>query len=137
MNIARLLGFDTSKYDTQQSQVAGTQELDDGLRAWIAQHSTKECLAAMEEAGVVASMVFDVDDILADPIFAERGSIVTVPDRDLGEVRMQGVVPAFVGDPGAVWRTAPTLGEDNDLVYGEWIGTDRDERDRLAADGVI
>lgn len=137
MNIARLLGFDTSKYETQQSQVAGTQELDDGLRAWIARHHTQECLAAMEEAGVVASQVFDVDDILADPIFAERGSIVTVPDRDLGNVRMQGVVPTFVGDPGAVWRTAPDLGEDNDLVYGEWLGADPDQRDRLAADGVI
>jgi crotonobetainyl-CoA:carnitine CoA-transferase CaiB-like acyl-CoA transferase len=137
MNIARLLGFDTSKYETQQSQVAGTKELDDGLRAWMAEHDTQTCLQAMEDAGVVGSMVFDVDDILADPVFAERGSIVTVPDRDLGEVRMQGVVPTFVGDPGTVWRTAPDLGEDNDLVYGEWIGADQGERDRLAADGVI
>ena len=103
----------------------------------MAEHDTQTCLQAMEDAGVVGSMVFDVDDILADPIFAERGSIVTVPDRDLGEVRMQGVVPEFVGDPGAVWRTAPELGEDNDLVYGEWIGAGPEERDRLAADGVI
>jgi formyl-CoA transferase len=136
-NIARLLGFDASKYETQEAQVAGTQELDDGLRAWMAQHTTQECLRAMEDAGVVGSMVFDVDDILADPIFAERGSVVTVPDRDLGEVRMQGVVPEFVGDPGTVWRTAPRLGEDNDLVYGEWVGVEADERARLAADGVI
>jgi crotonobetainyl-CoA:carnitine CoA-transferase CaiB-like acyl-CoA transferase len=136
-NIARLLGFDASKYETQEAQVAGTKELDDGLRAWMAEHDTQTCLQAMEDAGVVGSMVFDVDDILADPVFAERGSIVTVPDRDLGEVRMQGVVPTFVGDPGAVWRTAPDLGEDNDLVYGEWIGADPEERDRLAADGVI
>jgi formyl-CoA transferase len=136
-NIARLLGFDMSKYETQEAQAAGTHELDDGLRAWIAQHSTKECLEAMENAGVVASQVYDMDDILADPIFAERESIVTVPDRELGEVRMQGVVPSMVTNPGTVWRTAPALGEDNDLVYGDWIGIDSDERGRLAADGVI
>ncbi len=103
----------------------------------MAEHDTQECLQAMEDAGVVGSMVFDVDDILADPIFAERESIVTVPDRDLGEVRMQGVVPTFVRDPGTVWRTAPSLGEDNDLVYGEWVGVEVEERGRLAADGVI
>lgn len=137
MNIARLLGMDTAKYDTQSKQVAGTQELDDGLRAWIAAHGTAECLTAMEEAGVVASKVFDMDDILADPVFAERGSIVTVPDRDLGEVRMQGVVPEFVGDPGRVWRTGPQLGEDNDLVYREWLGLSDEEADRLAADRVV
>ena len=136
-NIARLLGLDTARYETQQAQAAGTQELDDGLRAWIAQRGTEECLLVMEEAGVVASKVFDVDDILADHVFAERESIITVPDRDLGEVRMQGVVPTFVGDAGAVWRTGPALGEDNDLVYGQWLGLDEQERRRLAADGVI
>lgn len=136
-NIARLLGFDTSKYETQETQVAGTQELDDGLRAWISRHSTDESLKAMEDAGVVASKVFDMDDILTDPLFEERESIVTVPDRDLGAVRMQGVVPTFVGDPGAVWRTAPRLGEDNDLVYGEWLGLPVRERERLGAEGIV
>lgn len=136
-NIARLLGMDPEQYASQADQAAGTQELDDGLRAWIAKHSTEDCLKVMEAAGVVASKVYDMDDILADPVFEERGSIVTLPDDDLGEVRMQGVVPTFVGDEGAVWRTAPALGEDNDLVYGEWLGLDQQERDRLSRDGVI
>ncbi len=136
-NIARLLGLDTERYATQADQVAGTQELDDGLRVWISQHSTEECLEVMEEAGVVASKVYDMDDILADPVFQERGSVVTVPDADLGEVRMQGVVPEFVGDAGAVWRTGPSLGQDNDLVYGEWLGLDKQERSRLADEGVL
>jgi formyl-CoA transferase len=136
-NIARLLGMDTERYSTQAAQVAGTKELDDGLREWIARHETEECLRVMEEAGVVASKVYDMDDILEDPIFAERGSIVTVPDGDLGEVRMQGVVPEFVGDPGAVWRTGPALGEDNDLVYGDWLGLGADELTQLRDDGVV
>lgn len=136
-NIARLLGLDASKYETQEAQVAGTKELDDGLREWISCHDTAECLKTMEEAGVVASKVFDVDDILADPIFQERESIITVPDDDLGEVRMQGVVPTFVGDAGAVWRTGPSLGEDNDLVYGDWLGMDAQDRARLADEGVL
>jgi formyl-CoA transferase len=50
---------------------------------------------------------------------------------------MQGVVPTFVEDPGTVWRTAPDLGEDNDLVFGQWLGMDDGSRARLAAEGVI
>lgn len=137
LNIVRLLGLDTEDYSDNARQVAGTQALDDGLRRWIGARSTKESLALMEEAGVVGSKVFDVDDILADPVFEERGSIVTVPDHDLGEVRMQGVVPDFVGDPGQVWRTGPQLGEDNALVYGEWLGLDPAEVERLRHNGVI
>jgi crotonobetainyl-CoA:carnitine CoA-transferase CaiB-like acyl-CoA transferase len=136
-NIARLLGFDTARYETQEAQAAGTKELDDGLREWIARHDTEDCLRVMEEAGVVASRVYDVDDILADPVFRERESVVTVPDADLGEVRMQGVVPTMVNDGGAVWRTGPALGEDNDLVYGSWLGMDEAERAQLAEEGVV
>ena len=35
---------------------------------------------------------------------------------------MQAVVPMLHERPGTVWRTGPQLGEDNDLVYGEWLG---------------
>lgn len=137
LNIVRLLGLDTEDYSDNVRQVAGTQVLDDGLRVWIGARSTQEALALMEDVGVVGSKVFDVDDILADRVFEERGSIVTVPDRDLGNVRMQGVVPEFVGDPGQVWRTGPQLGEDNALVYGEWLGLDPAELGRLSENGVI
>ncbi len=137
LNIVRLLGLDPDDFGDSARQTAGTKVLDDGLRVWMASRNTADCLEQMERAGVVGSKVFDVDDILADPIFQERGSIVTVEDDDLGQVRMQGVVPAFVGDPGEVWRTGPKLGQDNDLVYRDWLGIDDDEMARLAEGGVV
>lgn len=137
LNIVRLLGLDPDDFGDAARQAQGTQVLDDGLRAWMAERPTADCLAEMEAAGVVGAKVFDVDDILADPVFRERGSIVEVQDPDLGEVRMQGVVPSFVTDPGTVWRTGPALGQDNDLVYREWLGLDDDEMARLAEGGVV
>jgi len=137
LNIVRLLGLDPDDFSDAARQSAGTQVLDDGLRAWMATRTTAECLAAMEEAGVVGSKVYDVRDIVADPIVRERGSIVTVPDGDLGEVRMQGVVPEFVGDPGRVWRTGPGLGEDNELVYRDWLGMTEDEWASLEEEGTV
>ena len=50
---------------------------------------------------------------------------------------MQAVVPKLHQRPGSVWRTGPSLGEDNDLVYGKWLGKSMDELDRLRSDGVI
>lgn len=137
LNIVRLLGLDPDSYSDAARQVAGTKVLDDGLREWMAQRPSDECLRLMDEFGVVGSKVYDVRDIVADPIFAERGSIVSVDDAELGPVRMQGVVPDFVGDPGVVWRTGPALGEDNDLVYGQWLGLDESERKRLSEAGTI
>ena len=50
---------------------------------------------------------------------------------------MQAVIPHFRRAPGAVWRTGPALGEDNALVYGEWLGIDGKRLAELEDDGVI
>lgn len=136
-NIAKLLGYDESRYATNADQIVGRFTLDEGLRTWIGAHGVDECLAVMEGAGVVASKVYDVDDILADETFAERDVITTVSDEHLGDVRMQGVIPQMVTAPGTIWRTGPALGQDNDLVYGDWLGLSAKDLEGLSQDEVI
>ena len=111
--------------------------LDAALREWIAERDAEEALAVMAQAGVVASSIFDVADIMADPIYAERGDIATVEDPDLGQIRMQAVVPRFENRPGVIWRSAPRLGEDNDQVYLDWLGIAPEELERLRSQGAF
>ncbi|MFF0160966.1 CaiB/BaiF CoA transferase family protein [Streptomyces sp. NPDC005263] len=136
-NIARLLGLDEERFMTARQQHAGRAELDDGLRAWVAERPAAECLEAFAGAEVVASRVFSVADIADDPVYAEREDIVTVDDADLGPVRMQAVLPHFRQRPGQVWRTGPALGQDNDLVYRDWLGLGADELAELEKHDVV
>ncbi|TPQ23162.1 CaiB/BaiF CoA transferase family protein [Streptomyces sporangiiformans] len=136
-NVARLLGLPDEEFATTQQQHARRGELDEGLRAWVAGHSTTECLAEFARNEVVASRVFSAADIAEDPVYAERGDIVTVDDPDLGPVRMQGVIPHFHRNPGRVWRTGPALGQDNSLVYRDWLGLDEKELTDLEERGVV
>jgi crotonobetainyl-CoA:carnitine CoA-transferase CaiB-like acyl-CoA transferase len=136
-NIAALLGEPAGNYLTVADQLANKERLDRLLHGWIGARTADECLTKMAELEVVASRIFDAADIVADPIYREREDIVSVPDAELGTVRMQGVVPKLHQRPGAVWRTGPALGEDNDLVYGKWLGKSMEELDRLRSDGVI
>ncbi|MCR5978006.1 CoA transferase [Gordonia jinghuaiqii] len=137
INIARLLGFDEDEYRTSEQQLANKKHLDDGLREWIAKRSTADTLAALSAAEVVASRVFSAADIAADPIYAERDDIITVEDPDLGPVRMQAALPHFRRQPGAVWRSGPALGEDNALVYRDWLGLSVEEINNLERHGVV
>jgi len=121
-NIVELVGLDVADYQTGEAQRAGADRLDEALRTWISDRATEECLERMAQAEVVASRIFTVEDILADPTYREREDIITVEDRDLGPVRMPAVIPHLLSHPGAVWRTGPALGADNELVYGEWLG---------------
>jgi crotonobetainyl-CoA:carnitine CoA-transferase CaiB-like acyl-CoA transferase len=137
LNVVRLLGLDEAEFQTAEHQVAGADQLDTTLRLWISERSTNECLDAMRKAEVVASRIFNVADILADPTYAEREDIITVDDPELGPVRMQAVIPKLHQHSGKVWRTAPSLGQDNDLVLGEWLGIPAAELEQLRASGVI
>ncbi|MFC7326165.1 CaiB/BaiF CoA transferase family protein [Marinactinospora rubrisoli] len=136
-NVARLLGLPEEDFVTTEQQLAGRTVLDDGLRAWVARHTVEECLAGFAAAEVVASRVYTAADIAADPVYQERGDIVTVPDPDLGDVRMQAAIPHFRSRPGRVWRTGPALGADNDTVYRQWLGLDEEELRDLTERGVI
>jgi formyl-CoA transferase len=91
----------------------------------------------MAKLEVVASRIFTAQDIVNDPIYAEREDIVEIEDADLGTVRMQAVVPKMGSRPGSVWRTGPSLGQDNDLVLGEWLGKSDDELAALRSSGTI
>ena len=75
----------------------------------------------------------DIDD---DPQFAARQAIVSVPDAELGSVRMQGVVPRFSETPGAVRHAGPAMGQHNDEVYGG-LGLSAAQIEALKARKVI
>lgn len=137
LNIVELLGLDAADFSTAKHQHERRDELDDALRAWVADRSAEDCLAAFAAREVVASRVFSAADIMADSVYAERGDVVTVRDPRLGDVRMQGAIPQFRSDPGGVWRTGPALGEDNDLVYGDWLGMSSDQIADLERRNVI
>jgi formyl-CoA transferase len=91
----------------------------------------------MEQAEVVASLIYSVEDIVNDETYVEREDVITVDDDQLGPVRMQAVLPKMAKHGGRVWRTGPVLGEDNDLVYKKYIGMSDEELDRLRAQDVI
>lgn len=137
VNIVRLLGLPVEEYTTTEQQLAGRDDLDQRLAAWIAERPAQDCLTAFADAEVTAAKVYSVADICADPVYADRGDIVIIDDPDLGPVRMQGVIPQFRLAPGRLWRAGPALGEDNDLVYRSWLGVSQAEMGALRELGII
>jgi crotonobetainyl-CoA:carnitine CoA-transferase CaiB-like acyl-CoA transferase len=137
LGVVKLLGLPAEKYQTRQQQDADSEFLNDQLKQWVACHDADECLEAMAQVGVTASRIYSIKDIFEDPIYEELGDVLTVEDRQLGPVRMPGVIPRMVNHPGNVWRTGPELGEDNELVYSSWLGLSGSELASLHASGTI
>ncbi|MCU4183838.1 CoA transferase [Acidiferrimicrobium sp. IK] len=136
-NVAALLGLPLEEYETVPQQLARRRELDDGLRDWVSKRPAEECLEEMKRLSVVAAPIYDIAQILEHPTIVEREDVITVEDRELGDVRMQAVVPKMMNHPGKVWRTGPFLGEDNDLVYREYLHLPAKQVDELREKGTI
>lgn len=57
-----------------------------------------------------------IDDIVRDPHYQARETIIEVEDPQFGLLKQPAVVPRFSETPGQVHRGAPPLGADTDTI---------------------
>ena len=81
-----------------------------------------EAVQALRRAGLPASPVNSVADLVRDPHLWSRGNLVRLSDPERGEVVTQGVVPRLVRTLGCVAGCSPYPGSDNDAVLGGILG---------------
>src|SRR5262249_37140602 len=88
------------------------------IEAWTAARDLGAIAETLTRHEVTFAPVYSIKDVFEDPHFRARDMIVSVPDRTLGPLRMQNVVPHFSRTPGRVESVGPDLGQDNDEVFG-------------------
>ena len=125
------------RFRDNASRIEHEVPLDEIVAGWIRARSAAAVMDAFERGDVVAGLVYTIEDIVADPQYAARESIVSVPDPDFGEVKMPGVFPRLSRTPGAVRRPGGRLGEDTDEVFRELLGLSDEELAELRAEGAI
>lgn len=110
--------------------------LDAAVASWIAARDKDEVMRAFEAADAAVAPVYDVQDIMSDPQYQALESIVSLPDDDLGAVKMQNVMFRMLGTPGRIRWAGRRLGQDNESVFAE-IGVSTERLAELRGNGVI
>jgi len=118
------------------SRVKNWQAIDAIVSDAISRLTLDQLRSLLHAHEVGFSPIYDASDIFADPHFIARQTIVTVPDDELGDIRMQCVVPRFSETPVSVRRAGPSLGQHNDEAYGA-LGLTAQEIERLRDAGTI
>lgn len=87
------------------------QELAELLESTLSQKPTGYWLDLLEQAGVVAGPIYDMEQVYQDPQVLARDMVVDLEDTNLGKLRHIGVPVKLSETPGSIRNRAPALGE--------------------------
>jgi CoA:oxalate CoA-transferase len=128
------------RFATRDARVAHMDELNACIEAFTRTLATTDLLPVLERHGVPAAPVRGPGEAVRDPRVIARGETVPIDHPRFGhvaDVMGMGVPITFSGADAAPLRPAPAVGQDNALVYGEWLGYGASGVAQLRAAGVI
>ncbi|MEU4927615.1 CoA transferase [Streptomyces yokosukanensis] len=128
--------IDEPWFATGADRARHADALDEAVGSWIAARTRAEVLAAFEKAEAAVAPVHDVRDVLDDPQYQALDTITTVPDPELGPLRMQNVLFRLSSTPGAIRWPGRPHGADTDAVLTE-LGLTPAELRALREEGAL
>lgn len=126
-----------ARYKTHTARGQNQQQLDDLIADWTRTVDAETLESLMEKHAIPAGRIYRAPEMLADPHFKARQSIVTVMHKTFGELAMQNVAPHLSATPGEVRHAGPELGEHNDEILTGVLGLQSAELEKLTAAGVV
>lgn len=128
---------DDPRFATHHARGEHQADLDRLIEDWTRSVDAERLLERLHGGGVPAGRIYRAADMLTDPHFAARDSIVSVDHPKIGPFPMQGVFPKLSRTPGRVTWAGPELGEHNLDVYCGLLGLSAPEVDDLKQRSVI
>lgn len=124
------------RFATGTQCAAHADELDALLLPWFRARTRHEVMYACQERRIPVGLSCTIPELLADPQYAATQFFQAIEHPTTGAVPYPG--RAFqMSETSTPLRRAPLLGEDNDRIYGGWLGLSRHECARLRGQGVI
>jgi crotonobetainyl-CoA:carnitine CoA-transferase CaiB-like acyl-CoA transferase len=108
------------KFAVNIQRVKNRRELEGALEEAIGKQDREPLLKVLEEAGVPATPVNTVDQVMNDPQTAARAMIERVVHPRLGEIPVVGTPVKFSRMRAGVRRPAPLHGQHTDEILAEY-----------------
>ncbi len=124
------------RFTTNADRKASESELAGLLEETLSTQPTAYWVGLLEDAGVPAGPIYNLDQVYADPHVQARNMLVELEDPQLGTIKHIGVPVKLSGTPGSIRHRAPDLGEHTREVLEE-AGYEAAEVENLVEHGVV
>lgn len=126
-----------SRFKTNADRVRNQIDLYRLVDKWLLEHTRDELRGIADTHGFVYAPVMNAKDICECEHYLERGSVVEVDDPRYGKLKLATLPPHFSAAPSRIKNLVKPIGEDNEAIYGKYLGLSSDELGRLREERVI
>ena len=124
------------RYADHKARGDHAEELDALVAEWSREQPSHDLLDALHAAAVPAGLVYTPADMVEDPHFRARGSLLELEDAEVGPLLMPAPAPRLSRTPAEVRWPGPRLGAHTDEVLAE-AGLSPADVEALRAAGVV
>jgi crotonobetainyl-CoA:carnitine CoA-transferase CaiB-like acyl-CoA transferase len=128
---------DHPAYATNRMRVNNRIQLESFLAEIFCTDTMENWRAKLRTAGVPASPIRRLAEVVNDPQCAVREMFPYTTDPGVGQVRVVGSPIKFHEEPAVALSSAPGLGQHTNETLSDWFGMDSTELCDLQAAGVI
>jgi L-carnitine CoA-transferase len=138
MGLSHLLGTDEYPAGTGiiPRDSASAQFVDDKISEYFMSKTAEEAEIELNKLGVACSRVMEFKDIVKHQHYDARNNFIEWDTEDRGKFKGINVVPKFKNNPGAIWRSKPSYGFDNESILND-AGYSDDVIKEFYAKGII
>ncbi|MGH8013997.1 MAG: CaiB/BaiF CoA transferase family protein [Candidatus Binataceae bacterium] len=127
-----------SRFATNDDRAVHIKDLVELIEGWLqAMPGDDAAMAALKEARVPYAPILTLEEAINHPHLRQRGTVRTVQDNILGAFDVPGFPLRFSEFPFTLELRAPTLGEHNHDVLGDYLGFSPQKIAELEAHAVI
>jgi len=130
------------RFATLVDRLAHQDELEALVNSETANADAYDLMARLQSAGVSAGVCQSAKDRCeADPQLRSLNWLVELEQSEIGRwpakefPTQMSETPAHMG--GNIHRHGPSYGEDNEAIFGEWLGLSKQQVRQLEEDGVL
>ncbi|MEE9913494.1 MAG: CoA transferase [Deltaproteobacteria bacterium] len=119
-----------------QLRIERYHEIKEAIEGWTRTKDKMEVFKTLADLGIPTAPVLDTKEVLADPHFNQRGTIVEFDHSQRGKFKMAGC-PIRLSKNEYEYKPSPLLGQHNAEVYRDLLGLTSADLEKLKLNRVI